>query len=63
MRRLSDRLNMRITRPFSNAGADMSAMRHAQRRSACLTHLPEVRAAEFSRNNKALLEGRAGPEF
>ena len=39
VRLLSDRLNMRLAGDSHNAGADMSAMRHVQGRSACLTHL------------------------
>jgi len=65
VRCLSDRLNMWVERDSSNVGADMSAMRLMQGRSACLTQLKtfwEAFSGAIS-NNKALLEGRAGPKF
>ena len=65
MRRLSDRLNMCLDRVSSNEGTDMSAMRLAQGRSASLTQKKTfwMKIPQRPHNNKALLEGRAGPKF
>ena len=58
MRRLIDQTNMRLEPDSSNARWGMSAMRLAQGRSAWVTHF-----ARAGGNNKAPLEGGAGPGF
>jgi len=65
VRRLIDRLNMCASRLSSNEGTDMSAMRLAQGRSASLTQKKTfwMKIPKRPQNNKALLEGRAGPKF
>ena len=65
VRRLSDTLYMRLASVFSNEGADMSAMHLMQGRSVCLTQKKTfwMDFPQRSQNNKALLEGRAGPKF